>query len=365
MGNIHYRAVHTRAPWRKVENHQTLTNALHGPKGARSLLSGRIADRITTYGPANCVIVWQDGSSEGTVLRRSRSGNGIDEANVPLQTILRFESQQGVSQRELDEIFAGQIDRQAPRPQVDVGGPTRDQARHKADEQPRPAERRTKKNASTDPAVGLAPTPRSLTALEELGRVRLSRNFFLREFLHSEISQIYGLANIPDYPELAIAAGSRLCQELLEPIQDRFGRIAIRSAFRSSQINEIGNRNGHNCASNERNNAAHIWDRRDQAGRMGATACIVVPALLDYVESGGTWTAMAWWIHDHLPYSRLHFFPRLCAFNIQWREEPERVIGSYADPRGTLTRPGAANHCGDHSEYYRDLLAALEERDHA
>ncbi len=40
--------------------------------------------------------------------------------------------------------------------------------------------------------------PRSMKALEELGRVRLSPNFFLRDFLHSEIASFCGMSNIPD-----------------------------------------------------------------------------------------------------------------------------------------------------------------------
>ena len=106
--------------------------------------------------------------------------------------------------------------------------------------------------------------PTSVAALEELGRVRLSKSFYLRDFLYSEIANHYGMPNIPDDPDLAIAAGSRLCEELLEPLQEAFGRIAIRSAYRSPSINEFGNRNKLNCASNEKNYAAHIWDRRDR-----------------------------------------------------------------------------------------------------
>ncbi|MFX7017296.1 hypothetical protein ABTI30_20215, partial [Acinetobacter baumannii] len=86
----------------------------------------------------------------------------------------------------------------------------------------------------------------------------------------------------------------------------------------------------------------HIWDRRDAAGRMGATACVVIPAFVDAFADAGedSWTRLAWWIHDHLPYSSLEFFPTLWAFNIQWREEPERRIDSYTMPKGCLTRPG-------------------------
>ena len=52
--------------------------------------------------------------------------------------------------------------------------------------------------------------PASMKRLEELGRVRLSPNFFIREMLYSEIAKFHGIPNIPDDPELAIAAGSRL-----------------------------------------------------------------------------------------------------------------------------------------------------------
>lgn len=41
-----------------------------------------------------------------------------------------------------------------------------------------------------------------LKALEELGRVQLSKSFFMREFLYSEISQIENLSNIPENQNL-------------------------------------------------------------------------------------------------------------------------------------------------------------------
>jgi hypothetical protein len=62
---------------------------------------------------------------------------------------------------------------------------------------------------------------------------------------------------------------------------------------------------------------------------------------------------MAWWIHDHLPYSQLQFFPKLGAFNIGWQEQPKREIYSFISPRGYLTRPGMPNHGGDHTDQYR------------
>jgi hypothetical protein len=143
------------------------------------------------------------------------------------------------------------------------------------------------------------------------------------------------LSNIPDDPDLAIEAGRRLCEELLEPLQAAFGRIAIRSAYRSCEVNAFGNANGYNCANNEANYAGHIWDRRNAEGHFGATACVVVPAFHDHFQAEGDWQKLAWWIHDHLPYSEMEFFGRFWAFNLTWNGMPKRQISSYANPRGT------------------------------
>ena len=198
-------------------------------------------------------------------------------------------------------------------------------------------------------------TPGSMRALEELGRVRLSDSFFFRDFLYSEISGFYGIANIPQDPDLAVLAGRRLCEDLLEPLQATFGRIAIRSAYRSREVNAHGAANGLNCARNEVNAAGHIWDLRDADGLMGATACIVVPWFWDRFQARGDWQRLAWWVHDHLPYSRLEFYPKLWAFNINWHERPVRRIDSYAEPKGCLTEPGMDNHSGRHAELYAGL----------
>jgi hypothetical protein len=88
-------------------------------------------------------------------------------------------------------------------------------------------------------------------------------------------------------------------------------------------------------------------------------ACVVVPAFTDAFSGEGEWRKLAWWIHDHLPYSTLCFFPKLWAFNIQWRESPERRIDSYVDPRGCLTKPGTANHAGSHEAEWAGIERAM------
>lgn len=81
------------------------------------------------------------------------------------------------------------------------------------------------------------PNKKLFNQLEKLGRTRLSSNFFMREFLYSEISQAENIPNLPHHPDIAISNGTRLCEEILEPIQNSLGRISIRSGYRSPEIN--------------------------------------------------------------------------------------------------------------------------------
>lgn len=187
--------------------------------------------------------------------------------------------------------------------------------------------------------------------------MRLSKSFFMRDFLFSDIAAVHGLANIPDDPDLAIAAGTQLCERLLEPLQDTFGRIAIRSAYRSREVNEFGHKNRLNCASNAANSAAHIWDMRDADGCMGATACIVIPRFYDRYRADGDWKRLAWWIHDHLPYNEMDFFQTFWAFNLNWHERPVRRIHNWIDAPRVLTKPGMDNHSGSHEAEWQGIMS--------
>jgi hypothetical protein len=124
-------------------------------------------------------------------------------------------------------------------------------------------------------------------SLEELGRVRLSTSFFMRDFLYSEIADFCGIPNIPDAPEVAIAAGRKLCELLLEPLQATFGRLAIRSAYRAPAVNEFGNRRPAQpfCVSRSLGHRGQLhslagqrgdeeFRRPDHALAMGPAACL-------------------------------------------------------------------------------------------
>jgi len=208
------------------------------------------------------------------------------------------------------------------------------------------------------------PRPASVKALTELGRVRLSEHFFMREMLYSEVASFHGLSNVPNDPDLAIAAGKRLCAELLEPLHRAFGRVAVRSAYRSAEVNGYCNRRyvqsdgadvGYYCSDNAYSAARHIWDRRDEAGYMGATATVVIPWYMERFERTGYPRPLAWWIRDHVPaYAELVFFPWLCAFNIRWYEGPSDkaiILDDGADEE-ILSDRSMANFDEDHSASY-------------
>ena len=205
----------------------------------------------------------------------------------------------------------------------------------------------------------------TVAELAELGRTRLSKHFFMREMLYSEVSNIHGIPNIPENPDLAITAGRRLCEEILEPLKDRFGHVGIRSAYRSARLNGFCNElftagdTACWCTDNAMNAARHIWDLRDAEGHLGATATVFIPSYLDYYHRSGDYEPLAWWIRDHLEaYAEVFFFRPLCAFNIRWYEGPSEKAITLLDPpkRELLTKVDEPNFEGDHSSLYAHIL---------
>ncbi len=233
----------------------------------------------------------------------------------------------------------------------------------------------------------IQPNNSILNALDAFGRQRLSKHYFMRDFLYSEIAAVHGIANVPDDAELAIKSGKALCGNLLEPLRHVFGHITIRSAFRSANVNGFGNCHGMNCSSNKASYANHIWDHEDGDGYMGATVCIVIPGFVDWMneKAGRDWRVLAWFIHDHLPYSEMVFFVQNAAVNltwrgdpldpiqdgdvrgfdgscgsIVWRSEPRRRIYTYKEPKGLMMKNGEPTDGHRRDGHYVDFLHHLQ-----
>ncbi|MFC6638710.1 hypothetical protein GV827_02395 [Sulfitobacter sp. JBTF-M27] len=176
-------------------------------------------------------------------------------------------------------------------------------------------------------------------SLETFGRQRLSKYYFMRDFMYSEISGFHGRPNMPENPDLVLENGRAFCVALMDPLEETFGRVAVRSGYRSPELNRYGNENKLNCARNTHPLECHIWDRGTGEDAI-AGASIVIPWFADQYAQGRDWRDLAWWLHDHLPYSEMWFFPKLAALNLVWRPDPWRTISSYIAPRGTLLRRG-------------------------
>ena len=64
--------------------------------------------------------------------------------------------------------------------------------------------------------------------------MQLSKNFTLEELTHTD-KDILRVANIPS--DKQVLKLKELCETLLQPIRDKFGRIYITSGFRSKAVN--------------------------------------------------------------------------------------------------------------------------------
>ena len=232
----------------------------------------------------------------------------------------------------------------------------------------------------------ITPNKPLLRALDIFGRQRLSKHYFMRDFLYSEIAAVHGIANVPDNARLAIKSGRALCRNLLEPLRHVFGHVTIRSALRSVSVNGFGNCHGMNCSSNKASYANHIWDHLDGDDYMGATACIIIPGFADWVDEGAgrDWRVLAWFIHEHLPYAEMVFFARNGTVNltwrgdpndpaqdgnvrrfdgscdsIVWRSKPKHRVHSFVSPKGLWIKNGKPKEDFGGSGYYEDFLHHL------
>jgi hypothetical protein len=96
---------------------------------------------------------------------------------------------------------------------------------------------------------------------EKLARVRLSKNFILRDFLFSTESAARGFSNYPEDPDMVIRAGKALCEKVLEPVLAKWGRFWITFAYISREGIEHGLSESQRRA-NPHSSNPHQFDRK-------------------------------------------------------------------------------------------------------
>ena len=121
---------------------------------------------------------------------------------------------------------------------------------------------------------------------------------------------------------------------------------------------------------------------------MGATACIVIPGFVDWMneKAGRDWRVLAWFIHGQLPYSEMVFFVQNAAVSltwrgdpldpiqdgdvrrfdgsspsIVWRSEPRRRISNFNKPKGLMMKNGEPTDGHRRYGHYEDFLHHLHD----
>lgn len=159
---------------------------------------------------------------------------------------------------------------------------------------------------------------------EALSRVRLSKNFILRDFLFSKSSSSVGITNFPEHPDLVIAAGKALCERLLEPILQQFGRFAITFGYQSREGIEADD-----PALGATSSCPHNWDRKSWGNEVYARVDILPFCVEDGEVSKHEF---AQWLMQNLDVDLLMQWTRSNVFCLTISPKPRRVWIEWGNP---------------------------------
>lgn len=195
---------------------------------------------------------------------------------------------------------------------------------------------------------------RLITEYEALARIRLSKNFILRDFLFSIEAASQGLSNYPEHPELVIAAGKALCEKILEPTLAHFGRFAITFGYQCRQAIEVHIPKSER--SNRHSSNPHMWDRKTWGNEIYAR----VDILPFCVEDGevSRYDFGNWLLHN-LDIDLLMQWSRSNVFCITTSPKPRRVWLEWGNPK--LGEPRQRMLMG--ADYWQRIYPQLPEQE--
>ncbi|MGL4640863.1 MAG: D-Ala-D-Ala carboxypeptidase family metallohydrolase [Shewanella sp.] len=84
--------------------------------------------------------------------------------------------------------------------------------------------------------------------------MKLTDNFYLSEFTRSNTAKAHGIDNTPTPAQVANL--KRLCERVMQPIRDKFGRLDVSSGFRSKRVNRHRSIKGARNSQHETGSAA-------------------------------------------------------------------------------------------------------------
>lgn len=158
-------------------------------------------------------------------------------------------------------------------------------------------------------------------AVDRFARTRVSKNFILRDFLYCASAVANGFPNLPEHPEQVIACAKALCDRVLEPILDRFGRFAITYGYQSRQSLEFDLMSARQTFTRTSSNP-HNWDRQT----WGEAPYARVDVLPFCVEDGScTKDEFGKWLMMNLDIDLLMDWTRSNVYCITISPRPRRV----------------------------------------
>lgn len=188
-----------------------------------------------------------------------------------------------------------------------------------------------------------------------LAKTRLSKNFVLRDFLFSTESAVLGLSNYPEHPEQVILAGKALCEKILEPVLERFGKFSITFGYQSRETVEHG-WSPEKRQANLHNSNPHQWDR----GTFGKAVYARVDIQPFCVEDGEVSKhEFGYWLMQNLDVDLLMHWHRGNVFCITISPKPRRVWIEWGD--SSLGQPKRTDLMG--TRYWREIYPILPEHE--
>lgn len=191
--------------------------------------------------------------------------------------------------------------------------------------------------------------------IEALARIRLSKNFILRDFLYSTECAARGLSNYPEDPGAVVRAGKALCEKVLEPVTEHFGRPAITFAYQSRECIDYGLSKAKREEDPHSSNP-HSWDRRTFGDEVYARIDI-----LPYCVEDGLVTKreFGYWLMHNLDLDLVMQWRRSNVFCITISPRPRRVWLGWGSSK--LGEPKQEIFIG--ADYWQRVYPGLSEQE--
>lgn len=164
--------------------------------------------------------------------------------------------------------------------------------------------------------------------LDCLSKIRLSQNFMMREFMYCASAAAGGFSNAPENSELVVAGARALCDKVLEPLLEKFGKFGITFAYQSRKSLEHDLReSGHKFKPHS--SSPHCYDRMTWGARPYARIDILPLC----VEDGNVSKAdYGRWIMMNLDVDLLMEWTRSNVFCISIAPYPRRIHLQWGRP---------------------------------